>query len=287
MTKFNKETILEMAQKYVGMEINQVTVESVEYVEVPKNNGIREGIMIRLSNDIAPTIYTDSVKDEMDFYFTIEQAIDSASQQSVEKITGDISDRTRWRLSAVNYEKCTENGYLKDKAFVKVLDMAFIPTVDFEKGSCKLSEKALEAIDVSISEFVKVATRNTKITIHSLQSVLMDLMKEDGDMLDDEIISEMCIPEDDGLMSVAIDPSGHYGTTIFVNNNLLQKTREKLGDFYIIPSSVHEVLLVKADTTSGEDLRNIIGEVNTNVLAPEDFLSNNAYIYNGELQIAS
>ena len=88
-------------------------------------------------------------------------------------------------------------------------------------------------------------------------------------------------------MRVSIDPYMLFGTTLLVNEELLQKTREEMGNFYIIPSSVYEVILVKAEMTDAESLRGMIGEVNTNVVSDEDFLSNNAYYYDGKLQIAA
>ena len=193
-----------------------------------------------------------------------------------------LRDKSRWRLSAVNLERYKENGYLDDKAYVEVLDLAFIPTVFVSEyaSTIALSEKVLEVLGVSVSEFLQTAIENTKIIIKNMSDILMS-SDVDGDYEDLEGDEKL---ED---MRVSVDPYMCFGTTLLVNEELLQKTKEEMGNFYIIPSSVHEVILVKADMTDAESLRGMIGEVNTNVLSDEDFLSNNAYYYDGKLQIAA
>ena len=194
-----------------------------------------------------------------------------------------LRDKSRWRLSAVNLERYKENGYLDDKAYVEVLDLAFIPTVFVSENASTiaLSEKVLEVLGVSVSEFLQTAIENTKIIIKNMSDILMssDVDEDYEDLEGDEKPIEN--------MRVSIDPYMLFGTTLLVNEELLQKTREEMGNFYIIPSSVYEVILVKAEMTDAESLRGMIGEVNTNVVSDEDFLSNNAYYYDGKLQIAA
>ena len=53
----------------------------------------------------------------------------------------------------------------------------------------------------------------------------------------------------------------------------------------MVPSSKHEVLLIEdngQDKGSNDDLNEIIRSVNCSVLAPEDYLSDHAYRYNGK-----
>ena len=55
------------------------------------------------------------------------------------------------------------------------------------------------------------------------------------------------------------------------------------SDFYILPSSVHEVILVP--TTSKKDLQkmsDMVESVNTSTLLPEEILSDHAYYYSRE-----
>ena len=287
MKNIAQETILEMAKKMIGTEINGIMVEDVTIVEVPKNNGVKEGLCVKLSNGIGPTLYFNGDEDELQIYSMIEQAIDEVADKTTDDMVGDLNDRSRWRLSAVNLDRCLENGYLADKAYIEILDLAFIPTIQISDcASIKLSEKALDAMGITISEFIKDALANTQLSIKSMRDVLKGIMFPEGIDENDPMLDIM-LPPDDGDMMVSVEPDGRYGTSLLVNEALLQKTREEMGDFFIIPSSIYEVILVKAEMADGDSLRGMIGEVNENVVSPEDFLSNNAYYYDGKLQIAS
>ena len=63
--------------------------------------------------------------------------------------------------------------------------------------------------------------------------------------------------------------------------NLMDKIADFLGeDFYILPSSTHEVLLLpESRAPSKEELDQRIQEVNREALEPEDYLSDHAYYY--------
>lgn len=62
---------------------------------------------------------------------------------------------------------------------------------------------------------------------------------------------------------------------------------EKLGyDFYIIPSSVHEILLVEKSFAEAEECKMIIKEVNHEAVAEDEILSYNLYeLANGKVSI--
>lgn len=51
------------------------------------------------------------------------------------------------------------------------------------------------------------------------------------------------------------------------------------SDFYVIPSSVHECLVIAADGIDSGDLNNIVRQINKNELEPEDVLSDHVYFY--------
>lgn len=59
--------------------------------------------------------------------------------------------------------------------------------------------------------------------------------------------------------------------------NQIGKTLQ--DDFFVIPSSVHEVLLLKASDTDCMELNEIIREVNETTVIPEEILSDHAYFY--------
>ncbi len=89
------------------------------------------------------------------------------------------------------------------------------------------------------------------------------------------------IPDDIPAMFVLTNKDGVDGATCIVYRGLLERIRRRLGKgFYIIPSSVHEVLILPENTDYDRDsLEKLVAEVNSTVVAPMDVLSDNVYYY--------
>lgn len=62
-------------------------------------------------------------------------------------------------------------------------------------------------------------------------------------------------------------------------DSLLDDVNDLAGDFYIIPSSVHELLLIPQDFGDPSDLIELVKNINATEVSPEDFLSNSIYEY--------
>ena len=72
-----------------------------------------------------------------------------------------------------------------------------------------------------------------------------------------------------------------FGAAVILYPNLLSSIAKKMNhDLIIIPSSLHEVLLLPAEQgESSEEYSSIIQEVNLSELSPEEILSDHAYYY--------
>ncbi len=82
----------------------------------------------------------------------------------------------------------------------------------------------------------------------------------------------------------------HQGAAAIIDEELLSRIQDMVGAFAVLPSSVHEVLIIR-DTGSREQekMAELVREVNKNVLRPEDLLSDHVYVYDrdkGGLRIA-
>ena len=84
---------------------------------------------------------------------------------------------------------------------------------------------------------------------------------------------------------VLTNESRMEGAGILFCNDVLHKIWEKIGNYYIIPSSIHE-LLIFADNNSldREDISQMIVSVNQSIVSEEERLSNNPFYYDGELK---
>ena len=87
-------------------------------------------------------------------------------------------------------------------------------------------------------------------------------------------------------MYVLSNKSKLNGSGCILYQNLLRSLGKKLeSDFYILPSSVHEVLLIPADDQdSYEELTAMVQEVNATQLANEEILSDHVYYYSREAE---
>ena len=67
----------------------------------------------------------------------------------------------------------------------------------------------------------------------------------------------------------------------YMTASLLEQAAEKLGgDFYILPSSVHECILVPAGrTVSSEILKEMVTDINHTQVEPQEVLANQVYLY--------
>ena len=141
---------------------------------------------------------------------------------------------------------------------------------------------------VATDELFKIALANTQRlfrgTVKSMASVMMELL---ADRLDEEGCREfydMVVSEDDVPMYVCTNASKINGAGVILYENLLKDFAQKVGaDFYILPSSVHETLLIPvSDQFDVETLRAMVCEVNMTQVAPEEQLSDQVYLYSRE-----
>lgn len=87
--------------------------------------------------------------------------------------------------------------------------------------------------------------------------------------------------DDDPMLALTTTEQLNGAGVIFCDR-VLQKIHEKMGDYYILPSSIHEVLIVPATCGLDRDeLKEMVCTVNRDQVAPEDQLSDEVYFYDG------
>ncbi len=73
------------------------------------------------------------------------------------------------------------------------------------------------------------------------------------------------------------------GAVMAINPKTMDRIAAKFGDVYVIPSSVHETLIVpKSAVDDVQGLVNMVKQVNESEVSPEDQLSNNVYEYDSK-----
>lgn len=76
------------------------------------------------------------------------------------------------------------------------------------------------------------------------------------------------------------------GASALFYPGVMEKMAKRFGgNYYVLPSSIHEVLCVKDDGVDVNELRKMVKEVNETQVAPEERLSDNVYYYNAETKV--
>ena len=179
-------------------------------------------------------------------------------------------------LSVMNREM---NGdYLSDIPFQEMEDLAVVPRVmvaDAPDGvsSCVVTRDMMEAYGFSEKELFDTARANMDTKEYLCRSLEQMIL---GPVFGD-------VPPEPGAMAyVLTNLSGIDGAAAILSDKAMAQARREVGeDFFILPSSRHEVILVpRSSPLSVGELADMVKSVNQTVLEREDLLSDHIYRYN-------
>ncbi len=100
----------------------------------------------------------------------------------------------------------------------------------------------------------------------------------------DELLEQMADAHSQVPMYVLSNEQRYYGAACLLYKDVLKKFAQEQGaDIYILPSSVHEtILLPDRGIENPDELRRMVREVNDTQLSPEEVLSDSVYYYDRE-----
>ena len=160
----------------------------------------------------------------------------------------------------------------------KVLDLFLICEIQQEwesedEASTAVTKEMLKQWNIPedklFEDAMEAAPRNEPYNFRKIEDVLM------------EYKADMVFPKaEDVSLYVATTNSRYWGACVMVYPDFLRDVALFLGqDFYIIPSSVHEVLILPGkNAPTVENLNNIIAQINEKLLDPFERLSNQVYL---------
>ena len=135
----------------------------------------------------------------------------------------------------------------------------------------------------------RAALENWNIPMHTLKMQAIENMDKDGYFIQPiqrflSTLDEGFSSENAGIIPLYLltNQTSFFGAAGILNTDLLAEFAEKIGqNLYIIPSSVHELLLLPDDGQINIEYFNLmIDEVNRSLVEPQNILSNHAYYYN-------
>lgn len=78
-------------------------------------------------------------------------------------------------------------------------------------------------------------------------------------------------------MNVATLDCRMYGGGLLICEEFLKAMEQKIGRYYILPSSIHELIFVPADMVTKDDLETMVREVNASEVSEDDYLADNVF----------
>lgn len=262
---------------------------SVETKKITKNNGIvLDGLIImKKGRNISPTIYLQDYYEQYrsgkEIGAIVYEIVRLYEAQQIEDsfdmtfFTDYSTVKSRIVYKLVHYER--NRQLLKEIPHIPYLDLAVVfycmlsndtlgnATILIYDNHCKLW-------NVTTEELYETARQNTERMLpkelKSMEEILQELPEEDTEGM------HMRTP-----MYVLSNRMKLFGAAAILYHNLLHDFAAMLGkDLYILPSSVHEVILIPdSGDINPKYLEEMVNEVNVTQVEVQEILSDRVYKY--------
>lgn len=284
------------------MEINEFALKICKAVEkelgdsyrtelkaVRKNNGVLlHGLLIMPpGRNVTPTIYLETFhaayEDGVPFAEVLGRILEIFREETPGKnIDMDffrfyekVKDRICFRL----INRRSNEELLQDIPHVEFLDLAICFYYACSggmlgEGTILIHNSHMERWQVKTKDLMKQAMGNTPRLFPGILTSMQEVLEEIAGPQED--FSRQEIP-----LTVLTNTRRIQGAACILYPGMLERIGAGMQDgFYIIPSSIHEVLIMeKTGLESPGEMKRIIYEVNREHVASEEVLSDNLYYY--------
>lgn len=273
----------------------------IQLQKVFRNNGLElDGLTISTGNvNVSPTIflnyYYDKNEENPDFGLICRDILRTYEHNKSEENI-DIGFFTDFELAKshlayrmINYEKNRE--LLKTVPHVRYLDLAIVFYCLLEvsrqnNATILIHNSHLDMWHITVSELYEHTYKTTPTLLpyelHNMTGILQSIGKLE------DLPQE---PSDMPFCSMYVLSNKHklYGAGCILYPGLLAQIANRLqADLYLLPCSIHEVILLPSQKTDNAgSLRDMVTEINATELSEEEILSNNVYYYAREADAVS
>ena len=270
---------------------------SVSTHNVTKNNGvILTGILIKANGNfsVAPTIYLNPYYDAYEkgdttFGTVIDEVINTYERNKINRsidmkfFLNYETVRSRIIFKLINTEKNRE--LLRDVPYIPFHDLSIVfqclvSEERFGNASILIHNVHLQLWKVNARELYECALENTPLLqgyeLADMNTVLEEMKALGG--IDDEEIEDM---QQEVPMYVLSNKSRINGASCILYKDILKDFAMVVDkDLYVLPSSIHEVILLPSDgTQESEQLKEMVREINQSQVEKEEVLSDSVYYY--------
>lgn len=289
--EFQNQILQEAKERMWGV---QVEIRPVEKLQGESYTGLS---IQPNDSPVAATLNLDAVYNQMvDQGKTFQEVADDLISHAVDVIVDmpkiDVNDLTNYdqmkNTLVVQVIPTDRNAdMLADIPHKNIEDMSLVYRMQIDQNetstsSVLITNAMLENYGVTLDQLhqdaMDAAVINNPATFRSMQEVLSDLMGMPADLMP---------PMDSPQMYVASVESSLNGAGVIAYPDFMNQVAEQVGgDFFVLPSSVHEVLVIPDDgSMNRHDLELMVREVNASEVLPKDQLSDNVYHYDSQNQV--
>lgn len=273
--------------------------------EVNKNNDtLVHGIIIRNEDEQAsPRIYLDQMYEDYKSGKNLDECVGDVADARVELDAPELAEYMETLKEYENVKPMLQIRICdpdrnkeanKDRVVTEHGDFSATYSVNLNESkhgvaSIPIVTAMLETWNISKEQLHQDAMQADKMripTFVSVEEVVMNLMNsefhahdylKDGRPIDIEPNSLFCLSNE----------SKFNGAAYIIHEDIMQKIGEMIGgDYYVLPSSIHETLIVP-DTGlhDVDELETMVKEVNETQVAPDEILSDKVQHYDNKEHI--
>lgn len=282
-----------------------------------KVNQEKDGLMVRkegdnFRNNVLPTIYINDMyehyRETGDFSEVMKQAANVITNAS-KRVPFDIResaldlDKIRSNLIVCLVNTKQNEEMLKEVPHREFNDLSVIYRWVVHSGkdgiaSAIINNYHAQMLGMTEKQLYERAMENTRtkfpMKIRDMENLISEMILEDMDMM----IEDMDTPDIEALqqgvedalndrysseMYVFTNGQGMFGANAMLFEDKLYDFSQKFGgDFYIIPSSIHDLIAVSSKTFTPEMLADMVYEVNREQVDIGERLSNEVYFYDSK-----
>lgn len=265
----------------------------LEQVIVPKNGRNAAGIaLVGRADGVAPVIYPEYYFQQYQEGQRLDKIVQEASGELLrqaeilpfdKKMIFQQITPEHLRTAMVSYEP--NKQWLKDIPHERLEDLAIYGKIVLGEAHIKVNADVLSMLRMTKEEMLKTAKGNTskEFMMEPMRDAMIRILMER-----DEIDAELAqaLGEETEMLDLIIltTKSQIDGASVIANTEVMKQVYQELGEeFYILPSSIHEVLLVRKSEfpDSADSLKEMVQGVNQSMVAPEERLSDEIYEFDG------
>lgn len=310
MVQLLRETTSEY-DYFVGQILSGVTKRMGErytarIYKVMKNNSLELDslVLLKEGKNFAPNIYLHPYFEAYQQGVTFSELVNRLCNIYQNCTTPIVDDKFQYSFEEmkshiiyrlVSYER--NRKLLENIPHIRYLDLAItyhcLVREDEEGiGTIRITNEHRKQWKVQLKELHELAADNTKrlfpVSIRSMEDVIRSMLMDE--MSGNEGLSaEMNLFVENSSnvernMYILTNEKGINGASCLLYPDVLAEFAERFqSDFYLFPSSIHEVILVPArDQGSSREYAEMVHEINTTQVAKEEVLSDRVYYYSGK-----